>query len=194
MVIGTARVLLPSAAPSATSRFMSTMTPRKYGPGSVPKGICTLVTAVDDALVVRPLMRRTASTVSSPAIVESCERSTPTLKGAAGRPVLRTVWLTLMVSPGAATAGPDSAVTVRSGSAANVAVHARALTMVNEPLHSGSTKPAKVDPNPGVARSVTVLFCAKPAAQSVPQLIPAGVLTTVPLPEPTRVIVSVCPG
>jgi hypothetical protein len=43
-------------------------------------------------------------------------------------------------------------------------------------------QPANVQPGAGAAVSVTVLPVAKPAAQAVPQSIPAGALVTLPLP------------
>jgi hypothetical protein len=52
------------------------------------------------------------------------------------------------------------------------------------PLH-----PVKVDVAAGTAVRVIVWFCTKVALQTVPQLIPAGELLTVPLP--LTVVVSV---
>ena len=51
-------------------------------------------------------------------------------------------------------------------------------------------QPAKILLAPGVALSVTWLFCVKLAEQVVGQLIPAGVLVTVPVPVPAMVTVT----
>ncbi len=56
------------------------------------------------------------------------------------------------------------------------------------PLH-----PAKVEPVAGVAVSVTSVPLAKVAEQVVPQLMPAGLLVTVPLPVPARTTASETP-
>jgi hypothetical protein len=56
---------------------------------------------------------------------------------------------------------------------------------VQAPAH-----PAKVEPVPGVAVSVTVVPGAKPALQVVPQLIPEGLLVIVPAPVPPLCTVS----
>jgi hypothetical protein len=53
--------------------------------------------------------------------------------------------------------------------------------------------PAKAEPAAGVGVRVTTEPLAKLAAQVVPQLIPAGTLTTEPVPAPDVVTVSV-PG
>lgn len=53
-------------------------------------------------------------------------------------------------------------------------------------------QPVKVEPAAGDAVKVTKVFAVKPAAQPLPQLIPAGELTTVPVPEPVLVTVNVC--
>jgi hypothetical protein len=50
------------------------------------------------------------------------------------------------------------------------------------PVHA-PLKPEKVDPEAGLAVSVTLLPLLKPALQVVGQLMPAGLLVTVPLPE-----------
>lgn len=52
-------------------------------------------------------------------------------------------------------------------------------------------QPANVEPAAGVAVSVTEVPVVKLALQLVPQLIPAGVLVTVPPPVPWRSTVSV---
>jgi len=54
------------------------------------------------------------------------------------------------------------------------------------PLH-----PAKVEVPFGAAVSVTTVPCAKVAVQVEPQLIPAGLLVTVPFPVPDLFTVSV---
>lgn len=50
------------------------------------------------------------------------------------------------------------------------------------PVHA-PPKPLKEAPEPGVAVSVIAIPLAKGAVQAVGQLIPAGALVTVPLPE-----------
>jgi hypothetical protein len=57
------------------------------------------------------------------------------------------------------------------------------------PLHPPPLQPANVDPDAGVAVSVTMVPAAYASEQSEEQLIPAGLLVTVPFP--TRVIVRV---
>src|SRR5260221_10072104 len=47
-------------------------------------------------------------------------------------------------------------------------------------------------PEAGAALRVTAVPCAKLALHVAPQLIPAGVLVTVPVPAPARVTVSAC--
>jgi hypothetical protein len=62
------------------------------------------------------------------------------------------------------------------------------------PLH-GAVQPAKVDPASAVAVSVTVVPAVKFTAHVVPQLIPAGLLVTVPVPVPSLPIDKECwPG
>ena len=58
------------------------------------------------------------------------------------------------------------------------------------PLHA-PPQPAKVEPEPGLAVNVTGVPMGKLAPQVVPQLIPAGVLVTVPTPVPGRVTVNI---
>jgi hypothetical protein len=50
-------------------------------------------------------------------------------------------------------------------------------------------QPAKVEPEAGVAVSVTVVPLLNAAEQVLPQLIPAGLLVTVPFPVPLLVVV-----
>ena len=57
------------------------------------------------------------------------------------------------------------------------------------PLQPPPLQPANVDPEAGVAVSVTIVPVTYASEQSDEQLIPAGLLVTVPLP--TRVTVSV---
>ncbi len=59
------------------------------------------------------------------------------------------------------------------------------------PLQPPPLKPAKVEPAAAVAVSVTEVPAAKLLEQSVPQLIPAGLLVTVPLPVPDLFTVRV---
>ena len=59
--------------------------------------------------------------------------------------------------------------------------------LLHAPLH-----PEKVCPVEGVAVSVTDVFSAKLVVQLVPQLIPAGLDDTVPVPLPAFVTVSAC--
>jgi hypothetical protein len=54
------------------------------------------------------------------------------------------------------------------------------------PVHA-PLQPEKVLLVPGVSLSVTWLFCGKLAEHVVGQLIPAGVLVTVPVPDPAKV-------
>jgi hypothetical protein len=51
-------------------------------------------------------------------------------------------------------------------------------------------QPANVDPDPGAAVSVTCVPLAKFAEHPLPQLIPAGELTTVPVPLPLKLTVN----
>jgi len=55
-------------------------------------------------------------------------------------------------------------------------------------------QPLKVEPAAGVAVSVTTVPLAKPAEQVALQLIPAGLLVTVPVPVPAGVTVSTRAG
>ena len=52
-------------------------------------------------------------------------------------------------------------------------------------------QPAKTDPEAGTAVSVTVVFFENDLEQVVPQLMPLGLLVTVPLPVPFLVTWSV---
>lgn len=79
-------------------------------------------------------------------------------------------------------------VAVTAAFALNVTAHV--LVPVHAPLH-----PPKDEPEAAVAVRVTAMPEAKLAVHVVPQLIPAGLLVTVPLPLPARVTVKVgCVG
>jgi CheY-like chemotaxis protein len=57
------------------------------------------------------------------------------------------------------------------------------------PVHA-PLQPAKLDPLPGLSVKVTTVPLAKFAVQVAPQLMPAGLLVTVPVPVPASVTVS----
>jgi hypothetical protein len=87
--------------------------------------------------------------------------------------------------------------TVSVGAKLNVATTvwlvAMTVVQVPVPLHPPPLQPAKTDPNASVAVSVTVLPVgneALAALQPPPQLIPDGLLVTVPVPVPALVTVS----
>jgi len=65
-------------------------------------------------------------------------------------------------------------------------------TQVAVPLQPLPLQPVNVEPAAGLAVSVTLLFAVKLALQVAPQLIPAGLLVTVPVPVPDLDTVSVC--
>ncbi len=68
------------------------------------------------------------------------------------------------------------------------------MTTVQVPLPlQAPLQPVKVEPEAGVAVRVTVVPLGKDAEQVGPQLIPAGLLVTVPLPLPALVTVRVNP-
>jgi hypothetical protein len=64
-----------------------------------------------------------------------------------------------------------------------------ASTQVEVPLHAPD-QPAKVEPEEAAAVSVTDVPVAKLAVQALPQLMPAGLLVTVPEPVPASCTVS----
>jgi hypothetical protein len=76
----------------------------------------------------------------------------------------------------------------------NVAVSARAALIVTwqdpAPEHA-PLQPRKTEPVAGVAVSATAVPDAYDSAQSLPQLMPAGVEVTVPTPSPARETVRV---
>jgi hypothetical protein len=76
----------------------------------------------------------------------------------------------------------------------NVAVTAAAafIVTVHGPVPvQAPLQPVNADPAFGVAVSVTTVPLTKSALHVAPQLIPAGLLVTVPVPAPARVTVSV---
>jgi hypothetical protein len=88
---------------------------------------------------------------------------------------------------------PDGTVTTTPVGELNVAVTAVAAVIVTVqvpvPSH-GALQPVNVDPVAGVAVNVTWVPLAKLAEQVGMQLMPAGVLVTVPVPLPASVTVS----
>src|SRR5262249_1635275 len=85
--------------------------------------------------------------------------------------------------------------TVRLTVRPNVAVRDRVGLRVSGqvllcPLQS-PPQPLKIEPDPAVAVKVTAVPVTKPAEQVVPQLIPAGLETTTPLPVPPAETVKV---
>jgi hypothetical protein len=84
-------------------------------------------------------------------------------------------------------------VVVETGPAVNVAVQLRAADIVTLPsVQSASPDhPPKLAPARGVAVSATTCPEANDALQVTPQLMPAGLLVTVPLPVPIFVRVRV---
>src|SRR5829696_9159092 len=79
---------------------------------------------------------------------------------------------------GVAACSPNVAVTSRARSIATVHVPV--------PEQPSPSQPANVDPDAGVAMSVTEVPCVKLAEQPDPQSMPAGLLVTVPLPPPEQ--------
>jgi hypothetical protein len=69
------------------------------------------------------------------------------------------------------------------------------ITTVHVPVpeHPPPDQPLNIEPDAGAAVSVTELPAAKVAEHVAPQLIPAGLEVTVPLPEPAVVTVSRLP-
>jgi hypothetical protein len=67
------------------------------------------------------------------------------------------------------------------------------MLQVAFPMHA-PLQPEKTSLAAGVSLSVTWLFCGKVAVHVVGQLIPAGLLVTVPVPAPAMVTVSGTPG
>src|SRR4051794_25989644 len=65
------------------------------------------------------------------------------------------------------------------------------ITQVPVPLQPLPLQPLKVDPVEAAADSVTTVPWSYGSVQSPPQLIPAGVLDTVPAPEPVLLTVNV---
>ena len=78
----------------------------------------------------------------------------------------------------------------------NVAVQAMLpvivkLTLGLAVLQPAPAHPAKVEPEPAVAVKVTGVPLLSVVEQVLPQLIPVGLLVTVPVPVPARVTASV---
>src|SRR5262249_23630494 len=84
---------------------------------------------------------------------------------------------------------------VLSGLRVNVAVTERAWSMVTwqvpVPEHPSPVHPVKSEPTSGVAVRVTLVLEAKPGEQGAPQVIPAGLELTEPVPVPSSATFSV---
>jgi hypothetical protein len=65
------------------------------------------------------------------------------------------------------------------------------VVQVPVPLHPPPLQPTKIEPDVAAAVSVTELPVGNEALQVSPQLMPAGLLVTVPVPPPAFVTVSV---
>jgi hypothetical protein len=72
-----------------------------------------------------------------------------------------------------------------------VAVHATLLFRVTLPAVQLLDHPANVEPGAAVARRLTFVPLLKLFVHVLPQLIPTGLLVTVPVPVPARLTVSV---
>ena len=112
--------------------------------------------------------------------------------GNAGPPFglpLRVVSFTVIVAPARATRGAFSAETLRLGRLLKAAVHALSASMSTMPsAQSGCpVQPPKTKFGSGVAVKVTTVPPSNDAAHVGPQSIAAGVLVTVPVPEPVFV-------
>ena len=66
-----------------------------------------------------------------------------------------------------------------------------AVVQVPVPLHPPPLQPTTIEPAAAVAVIVTELFVGNEALQVAPQLMPAGLLVTVPVPVPALFRVSV---
>src|SRR5215213_8578159 len=82
------------------------------------------------------------------------------------------------------------------GSRLNVAVTVRAWSIVTVhapvPVHAPA-QPANSNPAEAAGVSVTIVPLAKPAEQVEPQLMPVGLLVTVPVPVPFLLTVRTSP-
>src|SRR5207253_1418283 len=102
-----------------------------------------------------------------------------------------------VIPAGALVTVPDpvpASLTVRAKVGVKVAVTAVAAetvtTHVPAPLHPPPLQPVKAEPAAGLAVRVTAVPLAKLAEQIAPQLIPAGLLATVPAPAPAAETVT----
>jgi hypothetical protein len=77
--------------------------------------------------------------------------------------------------------------------AVTLVLAAKVTVQVPVPEHPPPVQPANVEPELGVAVSVTAVPLAKLALQACPQLMPEGLLVTVPVPVPLSCTVS-CTG
>jgi hypothetical protein len=79
---------------------------------------------------------------------------------------------------------------INSNRAATVVAAAILTTHAPAPVQPPPVHPAKNDPVPGAADSVTDVLLTYVSVQSVPQLIPAGLEVTAPVPPPVRLTVN----
>jgi hypothetical protein len=95
--------------------------------------------------------------------------------------------------------GPDIVIVrTEEGTALKLAVtdvaEVKVTTQVLVPVQFPPFHPVNANPFPAVAVSVTCVLLAKLAEQVVPQLIPVGLLVTVPVPDKTTVNCGFCGG
>ena len=95
----------------------------------------------------------------------------------------------LVTVPDPVPAGVTVSAKVGAKVAVTVVAAESVTTHVPVPLHPPPLQPVKVEPAAGLAVRVTAVPLAKLAEQVAPQLIPAGLLVTVPLPVPVLLTV-----
>ena len=100
--------------------------------------------------------------------------------------------LTMLPGPDFVTVSVDAPATT---TLVNVAVTVTGVLPVNVqgsvPVHPPPLQPLKTDPAAGAALSVIIVPAGYVAEHAAPQLIPVGLLLTVPAPVPTSLTVTV---
>ena len=91
----------------------------------------------------------------------------------------------------ASVAVASVAATVTTGMGVKVAIQLRLVVMVTlpSPQSASPDQPLKRDPVSALAVKVTTVLGGYGSVQSIPQLIPAGLLVTVPAPVPVLVTI-----